>query len=283
MSLQEASDATSTNDAIAALVNFVTELKETTSEWRSHAEIVVAAKSAVLSDIVRNFRIEYPTKDAHATLKPLFVAKLISDDTLDDAIAWSHGWVKTTVDGLLQEGKVVRITKADFHAALLNYVKLHDRLIILRSFAGTPDEKDIHSELAYRCYVRQLRIIDLDDVDVLAAVNDYLRAVIDRTEWSNRGFVNEAGLDVFQAELIAMWRNKRQRTLIIHGERPVKHQGQLLYAECIEHKLSLDGLNTPDAFLRGSLHALSEDREIGWHPIYAEVLSDYERNEGGGK
>ena len=270
--VHEANDAVAVRDAINALADVFAALREADAEWRTHALVVTGARETSLPDIIRNLRIEHRATNPHGTLRPLFTAKLISDEALEDTIKWSHGWVKERVDALLQIGQPARIIQSDFQNGLLNYVKLHDRLVVLRSFAGTPDEDDLNSELAFRCYVRQLRIIDMDDVDVLAAINDYLRAAIDRTEWSNRGFINEAALETFQTELIAMWRNKRNRAFLVNAERQPEHQGQLLYSECIEHQLALDGLNTPDAFLRGSLHALSEDREIGWHPNYGDVL-----------
>ena len=71
----------------------------------------------------------------------------------------------------------------EFHAALLSFVKSHDRLVVLRSYAGTPDTTDVNDHLAFRYYVRQLRIIDLPDIDVLEAVNDFLRTRLTERKW----------------------------------------------------------------------------------------------------
>jgi hypothetical protein len=269
--LNEACDLGSVNKGLEAAEKLLDTAKSDTAEWCDHAKIVMAEKNGISRSIIQHFHIDVSTTSADA-LRSLFTAKLVSDDAADNVIAWSHGWVKTTVDALLNGGKVAQVVQSDFHSALLNYVKAHDRLVILRSYAGMPDSQDVSTELAFRCYVRQLRVIDMDDIDVLAAVNDYLRAAIDRTEWSNRGFIDESSLNVFESELVTMWRNKKNRNAILHADCGPAAQGQLLYADCIEHRLSLDGLTTPETFLRGSLHALAEDREVGWHPDYINEL-----------
>lgn len=245
-----------------------------TTEWREHAKIVAATDPKILSQIIGHFSIDAPAGSPNDTLPPLFTAKLISADSLDDAIKWAHGWVKETIDALLHASKPARLSHSEFRDALLAFVKAHDRLVVLRSYAGTPDTTDVDSHLAFKCYVRQLRIIDLPDVELLEAVNDFLRASIDRTEWARRGLITETSLDEFERELVVTWRNKQRKVSIGSSHVRAEHQGQLLYADCMDHSHPLDGLQTPQAFLRGSFHSIADDRKIGWHPDYTKFLAD---------
>lgn len=249
------------------------------AEWQEHAKVVAAADIAQLSAIIKNFSVDSPTGPPAKTLPPLLKAKLISPDVVDDVLNWAHGWIKTAIDSLLEAGGPAKVSYAEFHGAMLDFVKSHDRLVVLRSYAGTPDVDDVNNHLAFRCYVRQLRIINLDHIDVLEAVNDYLRSSVDRTEWARRGFVTENSLEEFERELEITWRNKKRKVTLGHSAASPQQQGQLLYADCMDHSLALDGLPTPPAFLRGSMHSIADDCKIGWHPDYASILATPSRED----
>jgi hypothetical protein len=123
--------------------------------------------------------------------------------------------------------------------------------------------------------VKQLHVIDLDDVDILQAVNDFLSASIDRTAWSDQGMISEQSLDILERELTTTWRNKQRKTQIAFSSKQNHEQGQMTYSECMEHTARLDGLDTPTHFIRGSFHALADDRTIGWHPQYASAMDRF--------
>ena len=222
--------------------------------------------------IVKRFSIESGDGNPHGELQRLLLAKLVSEDVYPDVVRWAHGWVKIQVDRLLETKQPARIAQADFHAALLNYVRHHDREDILRSMAGSPPYEAVNLELAVRDYVRQLRLIELDDVDVLEAINDFLRAASDRTIWAEQGLIDEGSLKSLAEELTSTWRNKKRRVTISFSDKPEHLQGQALYSDCIEHDTRLDNLLTPKLFIRGSWHALADDLTIGWHPQYAATL-----------
>jgi hypothetical protein len=273
--LAEALSSANDSKSIAAVLAKISAFSQEkgSAEWHEHAKVVAAADATLLGVIIKNLCVDAPDDSPAKTLPPLLKAKLVSPDVVDDVLKWAHGWIKTAIEGLLEVGRPAKVSYAEFHAAMLEFVKSHDRLVVLRSYAGTPDIADVNDHLAFRCYVRQLRIIDLDDVDVLAAVNDYLRSSVDRTEWARRGFVTEDSLEEFERELEITWRNKKLKVTLGHSTASPQQQGQLLYADCMDHTLALDGLPTPPAFLRGSMHSIADDCKIGWHPDYAAMLA----------
>jgi len=238
----------------------------------SHLAAIFSCSKELFAMVVAHITIETTGEDHSDKLKELFLSKLVSQEAYDDVVRWAHGWVKTRLDSLIELRQPARVPHDEFHDALLNYVRAHDRLEILRSFAGTPDEAEVVAEMAFRDYVRQLRLIEMDDVDILAAVNDYLQAASDRVAWSERGLIDESSLDRLANELLTTWRNKKRRVTLGHSDKPDRDQGQLLYLDCIEHKGRLDTFDTPEHFVRGSWHALADDRSIGWHPHYETKL-----------
>lgn len=234
---------------------------------------VLDAPPSVFSEVVSRLSIVCGSIAGTEELRTLFGTQLIGANSVDDTIFWSHGWIKERIDIHVSQNRPCYIAKKDFHDALVTYVRHHDRIAILKSFAGTPDQSEVELELALRKYVRQLRCISLDDDSVLSAVNDYLRAVVDRTHWSEQGYVNPDALDALADELVTTWRNKERRVTITYSAMQEEHRGQLLFTDCIEHSTTLDGLGTPPHFIRGSWHALADDLAIGWHPRFKQLLS----------
>ena len=127
---------------------------------RKHVEAVVCADSKLVVGIIKRFTVDGDQHPADA-LRPLLHDKLVGEDSFDDVVTWAQGWVKQTIDRFVEQGQAARVVKQDFHQALLNYVRLHDRTNILRSVAGTATDREVATELVERDYVSQLQIIDL--------------------------------------------------------------------------------------------------------------------------
>lgn len=274
--LRDAQDDSAADNAIDALETH--SKQKSSSDWLEHLKQILECPRHELRRLIVSFSCEHTKTCSEKALRAHLRSKLVSEEVLDDALAWAHGWVKTSTDRQLARGDCPKIRQSDFHLALLGFVKTHDRLVILRSFAGTPAPEDVDSELSLRCYVRQLRLIDVDDVELLSAVNDFLKASIDRTEWAVRGFVDATAYDEYQEELTGMWRHEKSKNGMLYKHLAEEERGRLLYSECISRSLPLGGLTAPPAFLRGSLHSLADDQSVGWHPEYETALATQEAN-----
>jgi hypothetical protein len=247
---------------------------EQTDRLAPHISRITSADREVVAKIVMRFSFSSGAGSPHEELRALTMRELVSLDNCEDVIRWGLGWVKRETDLLLEKRLPAKVSKASFHAAMLNYVRTYDRLNILRSFAGPVTEEEIQAEVRFRTYVRQLELISMDDYEVYEAINDYLKAATDRTVWSERGMTDESGLEKYAEELCRSWRNKMDRITIGHSHRPETDRGRLLYRDCIEHQLPLDGIPTPPHFTRGSWHALADDLVVGWHPRYQTELQN---------
>ena len=243
-----------------------------------HLRRIFSADEATVAKIIVRFTFESGCGSSYEELRSLTKWKLVSEDVCEEVIQWALGWIKKATDQLMEKGKPARIEQGVFHNALLRYVQTHDRINILRSVAGTFSRETLQKEADFRVYVRQLNLIQVDTDDILAAVNDFMCAASDRTHWSERGLINESSLDEYSNELCRSWSNKKIKVTTVHSQMTNIDQGRVLYSECMEHSLPLDGLETPTYFSRGSWHALSDDQIVGWHPDYKTEL---QRDAGG--
>lgn len=244
-----------------------------------HLRVIFAADADLVARVLCRFHLMQSTAaDPLDEIRPLMLAKLVSEDACGDVIKWAHGWVKERIDRLIGKNQPARFAQQEFHVALLNYVRKHDRDDILRSIAGKPSDEEVQSELAFRIYVRQAQLITLDETSVLAAVNDFLMASNDRTMWAEDGHISKAGVEAFSGELARTWKNKKDKVAVGYSDKTDIDRGKLLYYDCMDHTAKLEGLETPAHFTRGSFHALSEDQLIGWHPNYPAELSRGDTN-----
>ena len=271
--------------AKTALSAAIQELKPK-GEWdagsaiQEHAEVVFSADLDLAASVIAASSIDIANDSLDDKLRALLLDKFVGPESFDLVIRQAHGWVKQQIDGCVATGKSVFVNKNDFHESLLNFVRTHDRVNILRSVAGVPSKDQIDEHLAVRDYVRQLRIINLDDVDILEAVNDFLTASIDRTVWSERGLITESSTENLSRDLQSAWRNKRRRVTVANPSITPDNQGQLVYTDCMEHDAKLDGLETPRTFIRGSWHALADEKAIGWHPQFLIELASGSSSDG---
>jgi hypothetical protein len=262
-------DATTIDDATTALARAEKELlgnangdeiRSVSEQLHPHLIRVFAVDKQVVAKIVRRFSFESSRGSPHDDLK---------------TIRWGLGWIKRETDQLLEKRKPARITQEAFHKAMLHYVQSHDRIDILRSFGGRFPAQPLQPGDNLRTYVRQLNLIEVGDDDILSAINDFMRAATDRTDWSERGLIDESSLDEYSEELYKSWSNKKTKVSIGYSHKSHVDQGRLLYTECLEHSLPLDGMPTPPHFTRGSWHSLADDQAIGWHPQFKNELQRF--------
>jgi len=159
-----------------------------------------------------------------------------------------------------------------FYNELTAFARAYDRERVLSGLAPPPTDEEIRAEIPSRVYIQQLSIIDGTDDQQITAAADYLRAAADRVLWADEGFVHRSAFDNYEAELRQFWESKRTAITIAHRERAEPERGQLLFSECCTCKPQLAGAAPPSYFSTGSLHALADVEEIGWHPRYKEEL-----------
>jgi hypothetical protein len=226
------------------------------------------ANESIIYQIIQNFSLTCGSGSPHSDLRALLGKALVPQEIIDDALNYALGWVKAQTDIFLEKGQSARISVAEFRAVMESFLCRHDRKTILVTFAGAPTKDEIETHLRIRTYIRQLEIIDAEDGDRLKAVSDFLRAAVDRTKWSQKGWVNATSFEEFEDSLIRTWENFKKKTNIALITRSPTEQGRYLYAECSSHQARLQGLDVPPHFVPGSFHALADTLSIGWHPDY---------------
>jgi len=247
-------------------------------EVQEHCEIVLDPTNNTLPVVVKNFRLECGSGDPLADAKKLMESPLIPTEVAEVAFTHALGWIKEHTDELLQRQAPARIRYDEFATEMRAFVRKIDLRRILISYAPTPSRETVEANRV-RTYVQQLELIEAQEEDKIQAINDCLRAEIDRTKWSTQGIIHESSLDDLWNTLSSFWRNKNAQNAIAHKHLTIVEQANILYRDCMMLRLPLEGLEVPNHFTPGSFHTLADDEEVGWHRDYKALLAT--RRNGG--
>ena len=252
-----------------------TENRKTTSTEISvadkYVQSVLAFDQKVVEQLVCNFTLERGSGDAQDGLLPLVLAKAIRKSLAPIVVRYLQGWVKEKTDRLIANGNHAVISVQDFLNELVSFYRSIDVGTALFSTAPEPTQDQIKDEFS-KIFVQQLDIIDQNLDDKLRAIDHYLRAAHDRTQWGLDFDVNEISFKAFERELQEFWDIVRQRAALDFKNEPDKEKGQRTYLSCRECQRPLQGMTTPTHFIQGSFHRLADLLEIGWHPQYKSMI-----------
>ena len=234
---------------------------------------VLECKDAILIPLVTHFHLTTGSGSPQADLESLVRSIMpVSPSRVADILNHVCGWVKRSVDVLLEAKHPAIISHDDFHREFTAFTRKIDRDLILQSVAPRPTTKEALGHMP-RTFVQQLDLIDMTYEEKLEGISDYLRACYDRAAWSKRGDVHESSFDDLDTSLKRTWANVKRRTEVQLRTAPETDQGRALYSDCMEHKASVQGMEPPDHFVPGCFHRLADEKEVGWHPRYRDRLS----------
>jgi hypothetical protein len=242
-------------------------------ELRVHVDAVLQASDAVLVRLFCSISLENGSGSPGDDLLLALSEKPISQKAHEDVIKHLLGWAKRAIDKRIEKGLPAILEWEEFNSQLIAAAQKFDRSdTILTSADGEVKAEEVRTELRGRLYVRQLEAVQCGEDDLVRAVNDYLRAAVDRTAWSERGDVVEGSFRDFEDGLQRAWKSQRTRVEIEQKAADEEDRGRLLYAQCAGLQLRLQGKDVPAYFVPGSFHSLAESLEVGWHPRFREVL-----------
>lgn len=245
---------------------------ELATELARFVNPVLECDDALLIALIQRFRLRTGSGSPHADLESLVRTLPVSPSRVADIVNNLCGWVKRQADQLLEAQKPAVISRDEFHREFTAFVRRIDRDLILTSAARRPTQEEAIEHLP-RTFVQQLDLIELSFEDKLEGISDYLRACADRTAWSKRGDVHEASFCDLDEDLKRTWKNVRRQIDVQFRAAPEVDQGRAIYADCMEHKFPVQGMDPPGHFIPGCFHRLSDAKEVGWHPGYRDRLA----------
>ena len=190
------------------------------------------------------------------------------------------GWVTKTVLSFTKKNMPAYISSEDYRKALMLQIRACNTNAVLRAISSPPSHIEQNGEVErLDTYIKQLKLIEADDLALFDAASDFLRAKIDRIEWAQRGLVNERSFDDYYDTIYRMWVNQKHIIELQYRTDPISC-GRAVYFRCREDSghLKLQGIETPPFFGSGTLQLMANNPanapKIGWHPQYIKLLKE---------
>ena len=123
-------------------------------------------------------------------------------------------------------------------------------------------------------FVRQIALVSDDEDQQTDAIKDYLRCIIEKCRLSKDGVITSEDWTDFTERLKGRWKSIFSRNNRLYKE-PERDIGFRTMSEVLdpESKEVLAGEPITQQYLtNGSYHRLSDEKTIGWHPRYQELL-----------
>jgi len=186
------------------------------------------------------------------------------------------GWFQKLVMQRIASGESAFVKFQELRARFLaRFDQLRARELV--DFAAARvSTLEARSRLSARpIFVQQLDLIDLDEETKLKAVLDFLSAECNRTAWIGDEFLDEATAADLERKLQNYWSNRRSHVELVygHGHHTKEQRGQLLYSECMTRQETIRDVSPPASTIPGTYHALSDKKDLGWHPEWEAKLN----------
>ncbi|WP_343350971.1 ABC-three component system protein [Pseudomonas sediminis] len=237
----------------------------------AYVERFLSFDTAKLVLLVSRFDYESGNSDPVKPIKDYFRAT-VPEIFIETACAAAIGWVKTRGDELIGAGKHPGILRDDFTDWLSTFCSSIDYDHLLTYSAPPPLESDVESNIHnFPTMMRQLDLIEKRYRDKVKALTDFMRAKASEVRWAEKGLIVEAQFKAFKEDLIDHWElhslKLKTQTALTDIEK-----GRALHHECNLLTAKINNKEAPDHFSRGTFQYLSNEKLIGWHPLYKSLL-----------
>lgn len=239
-----------------------------------HVNVVLGASDRALVDIICAFTLECGIGAPYDEIAQKIASAPVGAENVQQILQQLAGWVRTTVSKLIEKGHPAVVGRDEFHTEYIAAVRKFDRSdTILPTYAMPPTEEQVKAEVFLdQTYLRQLHLIGADEETIFDAINTFLMAAIDRTEWAKRGYIHRSSFVEYEAALKRLWASKKMAVKVQARGKPPEDYGTLLLSSCLDASIPLQGKTVSTHFTPGSFHKLANTLDVGWHPDFASLL-----------
>lgn len=238
---------------------------------KTYIEKFLSYEPEKLGQLIRQFDYEAGDSDP---VKPItdYLRATVPDVSLDNACVAAIGWVKTRSDELIGAGKHPGIQRDEFSDWLSTFCSAIDYDHLLTYAAAPPEKTDVESNISeFPVMMRQLDIIERRYRDKVKAMTDFMQTKATKIKWAQKGLIVEDQFKEFEYSLLDHWELNSLK-LKSQSELTDIDKGQTLFLECSLLSPKINGKEIPSHFTNGTFQYLSNDKVIGWHPKYKELL-----------
>lgn len=250
------------------------EIKEIGEEYKKYVEYFFSQDSKEIAcKIIQKFELKKCIDNYSLTVRKEFDKSGIPADIIDPIYMGIIGWIDVNVTKMVENNEAIIISFEKYQMQLRALYRDYNQKHSLMTHSVKPSNLEIQRELQQqRTYIAQLEIIDCDYTEKIEAINDFLRASIDRTIWADNGEISFQSMQTYEEKLKRSWNLERKIIMIERKNELPEEQGKLVYYKCQQNQIEMQSVSVPEFFQNGCYHLLADELEVGWHPHYLEKI-----------
>lgn len=199
-----------------------------------------------------------------------------NDDLIDTIVFQATGWLKEKIMKSFSKKECSFTYRYEYEKFIKPYIqKIIDSSIKDYSLTKILTEENKQDTLNARpIFVKQLEFIELENDEILSAIEDYYKADLNRLKWREHEVISIEDLENFDKDLKSHYSHEKQRINLLNSNLTNEKKGSLLYYNCQDKDIKLAQQTPPARTVQGTYQVLSNNKEIGWHPNWGEKLED---------
>lgn len=251
-------------------------LKEIGEEYKKYIVYFFAQdRMEMACKIIQNFELKKCIDNYTITIRKEFDKSGIPADIIEPIYMGIIGWIDLNVTKMVENNEAIIISFENYQVQLRALYRDYNQKHSLMPHSVKPSKLEIQNELQQqRTYITQLEIIDCDYTEKIEAINDFIRASIDRTIWADNGDISFLSMQSYEEKLKRSWNLERKNIMIEKKNELPEEQGKLIYYKCQRNQIEMPSVSVPDFFQNGCYHLLADGLEVGWHPQYLEKIKE---------
>lgn len=241
---------------------------DNTHDIYKYYEYVMFTKCNLLEKLIPKFSLEIDPGLSFQSIKDKLIELLIGKHQIDFVSQKLLGWTVERILSLIEKKEPAVIEWNDYQKEFLVLFE-RARTLELIDFAllNPPTETSIKNEVKVQpIYLKRLTDINVDENEIVEAVNEFIRAKINREKWIENEIIDEDTAADFQKRLLDFWTNKRKTIELTNKQIDECGRGQILLYECKIRQENLRDMTPPAGTISGTYHTLVNSNTLGWHP-----------------
>lgn len=237
-----------------------------------HLQKLLAAPEEEQHRFISRFTLETADEPLKEVKQKLLLTT--PERAIDSICAWAIGRAKSLAEDLIVLKKPALIDATQFQALFRDFVRKNNLPAYLASFSQPPNKTQVNHLLSNRpTLIRQLELVNASDDDQLRSISDYLRSSADKTAWGASGYIFQHQLDDWNKSLTNRHSSIKSKIDLTQKQLTDEERGLLVFHECAQVSITLEGSAVPAHFVNGSFNDLANKMELGWHVNYKALLS----------
>lgn len=216
--------------------------------------------------------------DVYLSIKKQLKHDLCIDDEekIKSLLLVATGWLQNQYITKISNHEDPIVTRKEYRKFIRPHIRsINDSILFDYAKSKIISDEQKNEELNKNpTYIKQLRLIEMDDEIMINAIDDYYKAEINRDRWNEDGILSEEDIRNFKNDLKSACSKDKIEIDIVHSSRTDVEKGKLLYVKSQDKRILLAQKEPPSRTIQGTYQLLADEKELGWHPHWKEIIGE---------